>query len=175
MPATGTLQSLDSLLFTELRDLYSAEKQLTKALPKMADAASHSDLEAAFNEHLEETKEHVKRLEEVFEEVGRQPEADHCEAMEGLIEEGEEVIHQDGEKVVKDAALIATAQRAEHYEISGYGSAATYADELGLTKARDLLHDTLEEEKAADTKLNTIATGGWLSSGINREAQQRSR
>lgn len=174
MPTTAALRSLDGLLLHELRDLYDAERQLTRALPKMADAASHEDLKNAFREHLDETKEHVNRLEQIFDKMDKRQEGKHCEAMEGIIKEGEEIVEEQGEETIKDAALIAAAQRAEHYEISGYGSAATYAGELGMDDVEDLLAETLSEEKAADKKLNKIATGGWLFTGINQEARQRS-
>ena len=164
------LTSLNSLFIEELRDLYSAETQLIEALPKLAQAASRSELKEAFDEHLEETREHVSRLEEVFNQLGESPEGEHCEAMEGLIAEGEERIQEKGSADVKDAALIAAAQRTEHYEMAGYGSARTYADELGMGEASDLLNQTLSEEKSADKKLNKIATGGWLSSGVNQQA-----
>lgn len=173
MPTVDALRTLDGLLLHELRDLHSAERQLTNALPKMADAASHEDLKNAFREHLDETREHVERLEEIFRDMGKNPEGKHCEAMEGLIREGEEIIAEGGDSALKDAALIAAAQRAEHYEIAGYGAAATYAKELDLDDAEDLLGETLSEEKAADKKLNKIATGGWLFSGVNREARER--
>lgn len=174
MAISSALHSLDSLYLTELRDLYSAEQQLTKALPKMVDAASHTELKDAFNEHLDETRTHVERLEQVFATIDQPAKGEHCEAMEGLLHEGEEIINESGEEAIKDAALIAAAQRVEHYEISGYGTAATYAKELGLDGSQELLEETLAEEKAADSKLNKIATGGWLFSGINREAEQRS-
>lgn len=174
MAITDALKSLDDLFLHELRDLYSAEQQLTEALPKMAEAASNDDLQEAFQHHLQETREHVDRLENVFGKMGKRPDGQHCEAMEGLISETEDIIGAPGEEVIKDAALIAAAQRAEHYEIAGYGAAATYADELGMNDAQSLLHDTLSEEKSADKKLNNIATGGWLSSGINRAARERS-
>jgi ferritin-like metal-binding protein YciE len=174
MPITDALRSLDDLLLHELQDLYSAEQQLTEALPKKVEAASHADLKDAFQEHLQETYEQVDRLENVFDTMGKQPDGQHCEAMEGLISEAQEIIGAPGEEVIKDAALIAAAQRVEHYEIAGYGAAATYADELGLSDVESLLNETLSEEKSADKKLNSIATGGWLSSGINRAARQRS-
>lgn len=167
------LSSLNNLLLHELRDLYSAETQLTDALPQMAQAASHDDLKAAFNEHLEETRGHVDRLERVFDQLGERPEGVHCEAMEGLIEEGEELIQEGGEDNVKDAALIAAAQRVEHYEIAGYGVARNYARQLDLSEVSDLVDETLGEEKAADKKLNKLATGGWLSEGINEEAREK--
>ena len=167
------LSSFNDLLLHELRDLYSAETQLTDALPQMAQAASHDDLKAAFNEHLEETRGHVDRLERIFDGLGERPEGVHCEAMEGLIEEGEELIREGGEDNVKDAALIAAAQRVEHYEVAGYGAAHNYAGQLDLSDAASLLDETLGEEKAADKKLNKLATGGWLSEGINEEAREK--
>lgn len=174
MPITSALHSLDSLFLTELRDLYSAEKQLTKALPKMAKAASHSDLKKAFENHHRETQEHVRRLEEVFDMMGKPPKEEHCDAMEGLLKEANEIVNEQGEHNVKDAALIGAAQRVEHYEIAGYGTVSTYADELGWGDASSLLHKTLKEEKAADKKLNGLATGGWLFKGVNQEAEARS-
>lgn len=174
MPIMNALHSLDSLFLTELRDLYSAEKQLTKALPKMAEAASHSELKETFENHHRETQEQVRRLEEVFDIMGKPPEEEHCDAMEGLLTEAGEIINERGEKTVKDAALIAAAQRVEHYEIAGYGTVANYANELGWDDAASLLHETLEEEKAADETLNGIATGGWILGGINQEAESRS-
>ena len=172
---TNALNSLNSLFLYELRDLYSAETQLVDALPNMARAASHEDLKAAFNEHLEETRGQVDRLRQIFDQLGESPEGERCEAMEGLVQEGEEIINQDGNAHIKDAALIAAAQRVEHYEIAGYGTARTYASELGLNEAKRLLDDTLSEEKAADKTLNKLATGGWLSSGINDEARDSAR
>ncbi len=170
-----TLTSLDDLLLHELRDLYSAETQLTEALPLMIGAATHDDLKTAFNDHLEETRGHIDRLRRALDHLGQTPEGEHCEAMEGLIKEAQETINQRGEPNVKDAALIASAQRVEHYEIAGYGSAHTYAKQLGRSEIASLLNDTLDEEKAADKKLNKLATGGWLSSGINKEAKEHAR
>lgn len=170
-----TLNSLNTLFVHELRDLYSAETQLLEALPKMMQTASHEELKQAFDEHLTQTRNQVERLRDIFDRLNESPEGEHCEAMEGLIEEGEEIIQQEGDSVVKDAALIAAAQRAEHYEIAGYGTARTYANELGMTEAASLLEETLNEEKNTDERLTKIATGGWLSSGINEEARQRAQ
>ena len=169
------LNSLSDLLLHELRDLYSAETQLVDALPKMAQAASHSELKAAFNEHLEETKGQVSRLERIFDQLGESPQGVRCEAMEGLVREAQETIDEQGEPNVKDAALIAAAQRVEHYEMAGYGAARNYAKHADLGDAAGLLDDTLDEEKSADKKLNKLATGGWLSSGLNKEADQKTR
>ena len=162
--------SLNDLLLEELQDLYSAETQLLDALPKLADAASRPELKSAFNKHLEETREQVSRLEEVFDQLGESPGDEHCDAMAGLIAEEEKRIQEDGEADVKDAALISAAQRTEHYEMAAYGSARTFADQLDLIEVRDLLDETLSEEKSADEELNKVATGGWLGSGINQEA-----
>ena len=164
------LTTLDNLLLEELQDLYSAETQLLDALPQLADAASRSELEEAFNEHLDETREQIDRLEKVFDHLGQSTGNEHCDAMAGLIAEGEERIQENGKSDVKDAALISAAQRTEHYEIAAYGAARTYADQLGHSEVRDLLDETLSEEKNADKKLNRIATGGWLASGVNRDA-----
>lgn len=168
-----TLNSLDDLLLHELRDLYSAETQLIETLPKMAQAASHSDLKDAFDEHLEETRGQVDRLRKAFDQLGKSPEGERCQAMEGLVKEGQETIQANGDATLKDAALIASAQRIEHYEIAGYGAAYNYAKQLGLSDIESLLSDTLSEEKSADKKLNKLATGGWITSGINKEARKQ--
>ncbi len=165
------LTSLKSLYIEELKDIYSAETQLVEALPQMAQAATHDKLKDAFKSHLEETRGHVDRLERIFTNMNENPQGKHCAAMEGLVKEGEETINEPGDPNVKDAALIAAAQRAEHYEIAVYGTLKTYADMLGRRDDKKLLDDTLDEESAADKKLNKIATGGWMSSGINKEAE----
>ena len=164
------LNSLHDLFVHELQDLYSAETQLVQALPKMADAASHEELRVAFREHLEETKGHVKRLEEICRELGISPGGEHCEAMSGLIKEGEELMQAPGDPDTRDAALISAAQRVEHYEIAGYGTVRTFAKQLELDNIARTLNETLDEESAADTKLTKIATGGMFASGINRES-----
>jgi len=153
------LQSLDDVLMVELTDLLSAEKQLVEALPKVAEAASSSELRDAIEEHLGETRGHVQRLEKVFKVLGTDAEMEHCEAMEGLIGEGEEIIEADGNGDAKDAALIGAAQRVEHYEIAAYGTARTLAEQLGKDEAASLLQETLDEESAADQKLTKIAVG----------------
>ncbi len=153
------LNSLHDLFVDEIRDLYSAEKQLVAALPKMAKAATNSELRAGFEAHLEETKMQVERLEEIFDVLGLNARAKHCEAMEGLIKEGKEIIEEDGNDEVKDAALIVAAQKVEHYEIASYGAARAHAELLGLSRAVELLEVTLEEEKATDTTLNELAVG----------------
>ena len=152
------LESLDDVLETELKDLYSAEKQLVKALPDIVEAASSSDLKEAVEEHLEETRGHVTRLEEAFKAIGVTPATEHCDGMEGLIREGSEVAEASGDADARDAALIGAAQRVEHYEIAAYGTARAIAKQLGHTDAARLLGETLDEESAADEKLTKIAT-----------------
>jgi ferritin-like metal-binding protein YciE len=159
------LESLHDLFVDELKDLYNAEVQLTKALPKMAKAASSEDLRTAFEDHLTETEQQVKRLETIFKQVEANPKGKKCKAMAGLIEEGKEIIEEDAEDAVKDAALIAAAQRVEHYEIAGYGTVRTYAQLLGFDEAANLLQETLDEEASADKKLTELAQN------INVEAQ----
>ena len=151
------LNSLKDLFVNQIEDLYDAENRLTKALPKMAQAANSSQLRNAIEQHLTETQGHVSRLETIFRELGVQPKRETCEAMKGLVAEGEEVIGAKGDPEVKDAAIIAAAQRVEHYEMAGYGTARTFAQRLGLTQAGNLLQQTLNEEAAADKKLTTIA------------------
>lgn len=162
--------SLKDLFINQIEDLYDAENRLTKALPKMADAAQSSQLKQAFQTHLTETQGHVSRLETIFREVNIEPKRETCEAMKGLIAEGEEMISAKGDPDVKDAALIAAAQRVEHYEISGYGTARTFAQRLGLTQAANLLQQTLNEEVGADRKLNQIA-----ESAVNQQAAASAR
>ncbi len=151
------LESLQDLLIDQLRDLYSAERQLVKALPKMAKAAHNPMLKAGFEEHLEQTREHVERLEQCFEKLGVRARAKTCEAMEGLIEEGEDLIDSDAEDNVRDAGLICAAQKVEHYEMAGYGSVRTWAQEIGQNEVANLLQQTLDEEKQTNSKLNHIA------------------
>ncbi|MFP4144460.1 MAG: ferritin-like domain-containing protein [Phycisphaeraceae bacterium] len=158
--------SLEDLYIQQLEDLYDAEKRLTRALSKMADAASASDLKQAFNEHLQQTEGHVHRLEQIFQSMGRDPERETCEAMKGLIDEGEDMINARGSDHVRDAALIAAAQRVEHYEMAGYGTVRNYAQRLGHSDAAQLLQQTLDEEGATDKKLTAIA-----ERHINPEAQ----
>jgi ferritin-like metal-binding protein YciE len=150
-------ESLRDLYVDELKDLYSAENQLLVALPKMAKAVSDAKLRKAFEHHLEETRGHVERLEQVFKTLDASPKGKKCKAMEGLIEEGKEVMDEDFEPPVRDAALIAAAQRVEHYEMAGYGCVRTYARLLGDGIAAGLLQKTLDEEGAADKKLTDLA------------------
>lgn len=152
-----TLSNLQDLLVLQLQDLLSAETQLISALPKMADAASCSHLKAAFESHLQETKHHKERLESAFRMLGQEPTSETCEAMKGLISEGQEIINSTGDCDVKDAALIAAAQRVEHYEIAGYGCARTFARRLHREDLAQLLQETLEEEAKADKLLTEIA------------------
>jgi ferritin-like metal-binding protein YciE len=164
MAEAGTLH--DAFL-DELRDTYDAEKQLTKALPKMAKAASSPDLRAAFEDHLEETRGHVERLEEVFESLDEKARGKHCEGIAGIIEEGKAVMEQDMDEATMDARLIAAGQRAEHYEMAAYGTLVAWARGMGHSDAERLLQETLNEEKAADEKLTSLAEGG-----INQEAAE---
>jgi ferritin-like metal-binding protein YciE len=154
-----TFETLGDLYLNELRDLYSAEKQLLEALPKMAEAASSSQLEQAFAEHLDQTRGHVSRLEQIFDALGEEPSGETCKAMEGLIKEGEDYVKAGGDRDVRDAGLIGAAQRVEHYEIAGYGTARALALRLGESEAADKLQATLEEESEADLKLTEIAEG----------------
>src|SRR5665213_769114 len=149
--------ALRKLYIDELKDLYSAENQLVKALPKMAKASSAEELRTAFEEHLEQTREHVTRLEKIFEALDESPKGKKCVGMEGLIEEGSEKIEEDPEEEELDAGLIAAAQRVEHYEIAGYGCVRTYANLLGESEAVSLLEQTLAEEKETDEKLTELA------------------
>jgi ferritin-like metal-binding protein YciE len=148
---------LRHLFVEELKDLYSAENQLVKALPKMAKASTSEDLRAGFEEHLEQTKEHVVRLEKIFKALGESPNGKKCKGMEGLIKEGGELIEEDPAPEELDAGLISAAQRVEHYEMAGYGCVGAYAKLLGEDQALSLLRQTLEEEKETDRKLTQLA------------------
>ena len=151
------LKDLHSLFVSELKDLYSAEKQLIKALPKMAKAATHEDLRQAFEQHMKETETQIKRLDEVFEELQVSPRGEKCAAMEGLVEEGKKLLEEEAEPHVLDAALICAAQRVEHYEIAGYGCVRALAEQLGMTDLAAELQDTLDEEKKTNDKLSELA------------------
>jgi ferritin-like metal-binding protein YciE len=159
------IDSMEALFLGQIEDLYDAEKRLVKALPKMAKASTTELLRQAFESHLEETKGHVERLEQIFSELGKKPKGKPCEAMKGLIEEGNEVVEEIDESPLRDAGLIAAANRVEHYEIAAYGTARTFAESLGMKKSAALLVKTLEEEKKADGKLTKIA-----ESVVNDEA-----
>jgi ferritin-like metal-binding protein YciE len=159
-------EALRDLYIDELRDIYSAETQLVKALPKMAKAATSDELRSGFEEHLEQTRGHVSRLEQIFEDLDEKPSGKKCSGMEGLVKEGGEMIKNEFEGEVKDAGLIGAAQRVEHYEIAAYGTVRAFAELLGDRNAVDLLSQTLEEEKETDKKLTQLA------SEINVEASQ---
>jgi ferritin-like metal-binding protein YciE len=150
-------QGLKELYVDELKDLYSAENQLVKALPEMARAASSDELRQGFEKHLEQTRVHVQRLEKIFQALGESPKGKTCKGMQGLIEEGSEAMEEDYEGSVKDAALIGAAQRVEHYEIAGYGTVRSMAETLGEEDHVSLLEETLEEEKETDEKLTDLA------------------
>ena len=180
------LDSLQALYIAELKDLYSAEKQLLKALPKMAKAASHDELAANFTEHARVTERQVERLERIFADLGTSPRGKKCVGMEGLIEEAEELLGEEPEPEVLDAGLIAKAQHVEHYEIAGYGTVRTYAEQLGLTKHAQLLQQTLDEEGEADKRLSAlaensinleaaVADGGASASGSRSGGRSQSR
>ncbi len=149
--------NLHDLFVEQLRDMYDAEQRLVKALPKMAKAASCAELRAGFEQHLEQTKNHVTRLEQVFAQMGEKAKTETCPAMKGLIEEGDDIAGAGGCDEARDAGLIAAAQKVEHYEIASYGTLCTWAQQLGQHSAFDLLHQTLEEEKATDEKLTQMA------------------
>jgi ferritin-like metal-binding protein YciE len=151
--------SLEELLEHELKDLYDAEHRITEALPKMAEKASSPDLKRAFQNHLRQTEKHIERLNSVFEHRGIEPERSKCDAMVGLVKEGSSVLDAEGDADVLDAALIAAAQRVEHYEISGYGTARSFARQLNDEYAAELLEQTLDEEKTTDQHLTEIAEG----------------
>jgi len=160
------MATLDDLYTDLLKDLYSAEKQLVKALPKMAKNAQSPDLQKAFQEHLRQTEGQVNRIERIFADRNGSPRGKKCVGMEGLVEEGDELLQEDVEPDVLDAGLIAAAQKVEHYEIAGYGTARAWAQRLGYDQAARLLHETLEEESMANEKLTRIA-----ESHVNMEAQ----
>ena len=151
------LETLNKLYINELRDLYNAENQLLKALPKMAKAASSAKLRKAFQTHLEQTEGHVERLEQVFKELGEKAKGKTCHGMKGLIEEGSEILEEDGDESVLDAAIIVAAQKVEHYEMASYGSVRTFAELLGQKKAAKLLQATLDEESETNELLNKLA------------------
>lgn len=161
------MQKLKDLFVDEIKDLYNAEKQITKALPQMAKKASSEKLKEAFENHLKETENQIKRLEQVFKELDMTPKGKKCEGIEGIISEGKEMMKEIDEPSLLDAALISAAQKVEHYEIASYGTVRTYAEMLNLGKAANLLQETLDEESNANEKLTTLAL-----SGVNEEALQ---
>lgn len=151
------MRNLEDLFEHQLKDLYNAEGQLVNAIPKMASAAHNGDLKKAFEDHLKETRNHIERLREVCKELNIDPKGEECKAMRGIIREGEEFIEKDTDPDLKDAGLIAEAQRVEHYEMAGYGTVVQFAEELGYDDIADKLAETLNEEKMADEKLNALA------------------
>lgn len=159
------MQTLNDLYLTELHDLYDAENQILKALPKMAESASSAELRGAFQEHLDQTRTHVARLEEIFTMHAEKIKGEKCAGIEGIIKEGKQLMDEDAQPMVRDAALIAAAQRVEHYEIAVYGCVRTYAQQLGFDRAANLLETTLREEEQTDKKLTRIA-----ESRVNVEA-----
>ena len=159
------MRNLHDLFVDEVKDLYSAENQLVKALPKMIKAADSMDLKNALSMHLEETRNQVTRIEQIAEQHGFAPKGKKCVGMEGIVQEGSELLEKDADPAAKDAGLIGAAQRVEHYEIASYGTARTFAETLGYGDAAQLLQQTLDEEKQADAKLTSLAEGH-----INREA-----
>jgi ferritin-like metal-binding protein YciE len=165
------VDSLEDVLLHELNDIYSAEDQLIEALPQMAEAASNKELRQAFEQHLDETRDHRDRIQHIFGELGKRRTGIECEGMKALISEGEKIIKSTGDAAAKDAALIGAAQRVEHYEIAAYGTARTLAGELGLTDVESLLEQTLDEESQADKLLTKIATGGMMKTGVNEAAR----
>ncbi|HEX2971948.1 MAG TPA: ferritin-like domain-containing protein [Tepidisphaeraceae bacterium] len=158
--------SLSDLFVHELKDLYDAEHRLIDALPDMANAAVSADLKQAFSSHLEQTRDHVRRLEEVFRGINCEPDREACKAMKGIVDEGSDIVSAKGDTKVRDAGLIAAAQRAEHYEMAGYGSARTFAKQLGRDDLAQILQSILNEEGEADKKLTSLA-----ESHVNWEAQ----
>lgn len=164
------MTSFKHLLAEQLSDIHSAETQISEALPKLIDAASDDELKDALAMHLDETRSQIERLNEVFQALGETPSGKQCAGMRGLLEEGEETIEKKVTGPLKDALLIAGAQRVEHYEIAAYGTVIAWAKQLDLDDVVDLLDESLDEEAAADEKLTAIAEGGLLAAGINEEA-----
>jgi ferritin-like metal-binding protein YciE len=168
------IDKLETLLEEELKDIYDAEKRLVRALPKMAKSASSPDLRAAFEEHLEVTKTHVERLEQVFKQLGISAKAKPCAGMKGLVEEGEELMGKDATETLMDAGLIGAAQRVEHYEIAAYGTVRTFAERLGQKTVAKLLQETLGDEKEADEKLTAISQQMLATVDAESEAEEAS-
>jgi ferritin-like metal-binding protein YciE len=162
--------SLNDVLQEQLEDLHSAETQLVQALPKMVQAAHHESLREAFQNHLEETRGHLQRVEDALAELGVAHPTEICKGMQGLIAEGEEMINMGGDPMACDAALIGAAQRVEHYEIAAYGTARQLAGDCGYDGIRELMDQTLDEESQADKLLTKIATGGMFKAGVNKQA-----
>jgi len=166
------MENLRELLVEELKDLYSAEKQIVKALPKIIRGSASPELKAAITEHLEVTKTQVSRLDEVFGILGEKPRAKHCKGMEGLLEEGAESLEEEQKGTLRDLQLIGAAQRVEHYEVAAYGTARAMAERLGMTQAAELLGETLAEEEQADTQLTEVAEGLYGEVAIGQEGRE---
>ena len=164
-------ETLQDALVDEIKDLYNAEKQLTKALPKLAKNATNDTLREALESHLAETETHIQRLEQVFGLLDEKPRGKHCAGMAGIIQEGNDILQEDFEGAVMDACIIAAGQRSEHYEIAAYGTCIAWAEALGLTNVAELLNETLEEEKAADEKLSAIAEGDVNEAATSGEGE----
>jgi len=167
------IENMEDLFLQQIEDLYDAERRLVKALPKMAEASTSLSLRKAFESHLIETEGHVRRLEDVFRMVGQDPKGQTCDAMKGLVSEGEDTISDIDQSPLRDAGLIAAANRVEHYEIAAYGSARTFAEILGLSEAASLLEQTLQEEKRADQKLTHLAEGMVNEQALRSPIAQR--
>lgn len=167
------LDSLQTLYIEELRDIYSAENQLLKALPKMAKGAASAELKQALKDHLEETQGHVERLEEIFKGLDKSPKGKTCKAMKGLVEEGSEILEEEGEDSVLDAGIIAAGQKVEHYEIASYGTVVAWANLLGEEEAVDLLQQTLDEEGEADKKLTELAEEIVNGDALSPEGEEK--
>ncbi|HEX7008903.1 MAG TPA: ferritin-like domain-containing protein [Phycisphaeraceae bacterium] len=165
MVSKAKVRSLEDAFFEELKDIYNAEKQILRSLPKLSKKASHEELKQAFDQHRQQTEQHVNRLEKAFEMLGRPARSKRCEGMEGIIEEGQEVMQEAAEPHIRDASLIGAAQKMEHYEIAAYGTVCSWAQALGHQETADLLHQTLIEEKETDAKLTELA-----KQMVNREA-----
>ena len=166
-----SINSLKDVYIEQLKDMYSAEKQLIEALPKMADAASNSKLKSAFTSHLGETEAHLEAVRAILDDLDENPASTKCKAMEGLIEEGDEIAREDGDPDARDAALIVAAQKVEHYEIASYGSLRTFADSLGYKKAADVLQTILNQEYTADQVLDDLAMGTHRKVSLNAVAK----
>lgn len=164
------LTSLHSVYVHQLKDLYSAEKQIIDAMPSMIEAATTQELKEAFSAHFEESKSHLDKVHGILQDMDVNPGNTKCDAMEGIIKEGSDIVNTDGDPAAKDAALIASAQRIEHYEIAGYGTTRAFATSLGYSEAASTLQMILDEEYEADQKLDKLAEGSFLTSGINAEA-----
>jgi ferritin-like metal-binding protein YciE len=169
------LESMQDFFLNELKDLYNAEKQILRALPRMAKAADAPALQQAFNKHLGETESHVKRLERIFKSLGQAARGKKCKGMEGLIEEGKEILEEEGSPEVIDAALISAAQRVEHYEIAAYGCLRAYAQLLGYDEADQLLQQTLQEEEATDEALSALGEGGINQAAVAVGAEEEEK